>query len=174
MATAHAESCNGEASGRHTVVVTIPLAQLISGLGTASIQGGGTITAAAARRMACEANLIPAVLGGASEIVDFGRSRRLVSPGQRKQLNLRDGGCLFPGCDRPPADCDAHHRAGWNAHNGNSDIANYELFCTFHHHLQHEGGWTYTIIDKQTLHFHPPDGGPVRISKRHGPGHLRT
>ncbi|MCW2548246.1 MAG: endonuclease, partial [Mycobacterium sp.] len=105
MATAHAESCNGQSSGRHTVVVTIPLAQLISGIGTATVQGGGTITAAAARRLACDAANIPAVLNSASEIVDFGRTRRLVTPGQRRLLDLRDGGCLAPGCDRPAADC---------------------------------------------------------------------
>ena len=174
MATAHAESCNGESSGRHTMVVTIPLEFLTSGLGTATLPGGGTITAAAARRLACEANIIPAVLGGASEILDLGRSRRLASPGQRRFLNLRDGGCLFPGCDRPPADCDAHHRESWTRDHGESDVDNFELFCTFHHHLQHEGGWTYTIVDADTLHFRPPDGGPIRISKRRNRGRMRT
>jgi hypothetical protein len=174
MATAHAESCNGEASGRHTVVTTLSLENLTSGLGTATVQGGGTITAAAARRMACDANIIPAVLNSASEIVDFGRTRRLISPGLRKVLNLRDGGCLAPGCDRPPADCDAHHRKHWTKKGGETVDTNLELFCTFHHHLVHEGGWTYKIIDAQTLHFYPPDGGPARISKRRGPGHLRS
>ena len=173
MATAHAESCNGESSGRHTIVATLSFDDLKSGLGTATIQGGATITAAAARRMACDANIIPAVLNSASEIVDFGRSRRLISPGLRRVLNLRDGGCLFPGCDRPPADCEGHHRKPWTEH-GKTKDTNLELFCTFHHHLLHEGRWTYKIIDKQTLHFHPPDGGPPKISKRRGPGHLRT
>jgi hypothetical protein len=174
MATAHAETCNGEASGRHTVVTTISLENLTTGLGTATVQGGGTITAAAARRMACDANIIPAVLGGDSEIVDFGRTRRLVSPGLRKILNLRDGGCLFPGCDRPPADCDGHHRKHWTKNGGETVDTNLELFCEFHHHSVHEGRWTYKIIDATTLHFYPPDGGPLRISKRRGPGHLRS
>jgi hypothetical protein len=173
MATAHTESCNGESSGRHTLVVTIPLEFLTSGLGTATLTGGGTITAGAARRLACDANLIPAVLGGASELLDLGRTRQLVSPGQRQFLNLRDGGCLFPGCDRPPADCDAHHRKHWTKYGGKTNRENLDLFCLFHHHLVHEGGWTYQVADAQTLHFQPPDGGPIRISRRRTPGQMR-
>jgi Domain of unknown function (DUF222) len=174
MATAHSESCNGESSGRHTLVVTVPLDVLITGLGTATLPGGATLTASAARRLACDANLIPAVLGADSELLDLGRTRRLVSPGQRKALNLRDGGCLFPGCDRPPADCDAHHRKSWTKDHGKTNGDNLDLFCTYHHHLQHEGGWTYKIIDAHTLHFQPPGGGPTRISKRRHPARMRT
>ena len=74
----------------------------------------------------------------------------------------------------PAADCDAHHRRSWTKHHGKTDEENLDLFCTFHHHLVHEGGWTYQIIDHETLHFYPPNGRPVRISKRRGPGHLRT
>ncbi|MCW2548721.1 MAG: endonuclease, partial [Mycobacterium sp.] len=129
---------------------------------------------ASARRMACDAGIIPAVLNSASEIVDYGRTHRLFTPGQRIILDLRDGGCLAPGCDRPAADCDAHHHRSWTKHHGETDEENLDLFCTFHHHLVHEGRWTYKIIDHETLHFYPPDGGPVRISKRRGPGHLRT
>jgi hypothetical protein len=175
MATAHAESCNGESSGRHTVVITIPLDALTSGLGTAALlPGGGTITASAARRLACDANIIPVVLNADSEIVDYGRSRRLVSPGQHRFLSLRDGGCLFPACDRPAADCNAHHRRLWTRDNGDTDTENLDLFCVFHHHLVHEGGWTYTVIDHEILHFHPPGGGPTRISKRRNPERMRT
>jgi hypothetical protein len=178
LATAHAESCNGQATGRHTIVATIPLDFLTSGLGVATLEGGGTITAAAARRWACDTNLIPAVLGADGEILDHGRSRRLISTGQRSYLAQRDGGCLFSDCDRPPADCDAHHRKHWTRDHGKTADTNLDLFCSFHHHLVHEGGWTYTIIDADTLHFHPPGDGPTRIGKRRrrtrDPGQLRS
>ena len=61
--------------------------------------------------------------------------------------------------------CDAHHRRHW-IDNGPTKEQNLDLFCIFHHHQVHEGGWTYTIIDSQTLHFYPPGGGPPLIGKR--------
>ena len=81
-----------------------------SGIGSAEIQGRGIITAGAARRLACDYGIIPAVLGGVSQILDLGTPQRLATPTQRRNLALRDGGCLFPGCERPPAVCEAHHR----------------------------------------------------------------
>ncbi len=104
-ATSHADSCvTGGGGGRHTVLVTVGLTDLQSGLGAAGLIGTDvTLTAAAARRLACDAQLIPAVLGANSQLLDFGRSTRLISPGLRAYLAARDGGCLFPGCDRPPS-----------------------------------------------------------------------
>ena len=59
--------------------------------------------------MACDASIIPAVLGTKSELLDLGRTSRLVTPKLLQALYLRDRGCTFPGCSRPPAWCDAHH-----------------------------------------------------------------
>ncbi len=70
----------------------------------------------------------------------LGRSQRLFSSHQRRLLALRDGGCRFPGCSRPPAHTDAHHVVPWSA-GGATDIANAVLLCRFHHRLVHEGGW---------------------------------
>ena len=67
------------------------------------------LSAGAARRIACDAGLIPAVLGGPSEVLDWGRARRTATAAQRRALALRDRGCTFPGCDRPPDWCEAHH-----------------------------------------------------------------
>jgi hypothetical protein len=65
--------------------------------------------------------LLPPVLGGApTQPLEVGRATRVVSPAQRSALTVRDGGCRFPGCDRPVAWCDAHHHAvhegGWQLH----------------------------------------------------------
>ena len=59
--------------------------------------------------MACDASIIPAVLGTKSELLDLGRTSRLVTPKLLQALYLRDRGCTFPGCSRPPSWCDAHH-----------------------------------------------------------------
>lgn len=61
------------------------------------------------RRLCCDADLMPVVLGAASEILDVGRTQRLVTPAIRKALSLRDGGCVFPNCTAPDASCEAHH-----------------------------------------------------------------
>ncbi len=167
QAVGHADTCgsNTGMSPRHSIIVAISLEALQSAIGSADIQGHGVITASAARRLACEYGIIPAVLGTDSEILDQGVRNRLATPTQRRNLALRDGGCLFPGCDRPPAGCDAHHRKH-HIDGGPTAEHNLDSFCPFHHHQVHEGGWTYTITDAHTLEFCPPGGGPALIGKR--------
>lgn len=87
---------------RPQVVVTVPLRTLIDGTGTATLGDGTPITATEARRIACDARIVPAVLGGSGEVLDLGRGRRLFTGAARRALILRDRGCAFPGCDRPP------------------------------------------------------------------------
>ncbi|WP_427017801.1 HNH endonuclease signature motif containing protein [Pseudarthrobacter sp. P1] len=85
------------------------LAELAAGPGSAAVPHSGPIPAAAIRTAACDAGIIPAVLGAEGEILDVGRSQRLVPPHIRRALLIRDRGCAFPGCDRPPQWTDAHH-----------------------------------------------------------------
>ncbi|MBA3523287.1 MAG: HNH endonuclease [Geodermatophilaceae bacterium] len=91
------------------VVVHIPLHTLIDGLGPAAYQDGVRISPGLARKHACCAKLIPAVLGSESAVLDLGRAQRLFTGARRRAVTLRDKGCAFPGCDRPPASCDIHH-----------------------------------------------------------------
>ncbi len=160
-ATAHAETCNGEGGGRHTVMVGLSHQALLDGLGTAGTPDGQRLPAAAARRMACDAGIIPAVFGADSETLDFGRRTRTISAGLRHFLTARDGGCTWPGCDRPPSYTEAHHRQYW-IDRGETNPGNLELLCLAHHHKVHEGGWTMTIghDPDHTPWFWPPDGRP--------------
>jgi hypothetical protein len=88
--------------------------------------------------------LLPAVLGGAPcQPLDVGRATRVVSPAQRHTLAVRDTGCVFPGCDRPLAWCDAHHLWHW-VDGGPTDLDNLALLCRAHHRAVHEGGWQLT------------------------------
>jgi hypothetical protein len=92
-------------------------------------------------RLRAAATLLPPTLGGApSQPLDVGRATRVVQPAQRAALAVRDGGCVFPGCDRPLAWCDAHHLQHW-LHGGPTDLANLALLCRAHHRQVHEGGW---------------------------------
>jgi hypothetical protein len=94
---------------------------------------------AARLRIAMEL-LLPALGGALSEPLEVGRATRVVSPVQRTALTVRDGGCKFPGCDRPVAWCDAHHLRHW-LQGGPTDLVNLVLLCRGHHHAVHEGGW---------------------------------
>jgi hypothetical protein len=84
---------------------------------------------------------LPPILGGApSRPLDLGRSTRVVTPAQRSALAVRDGGCVFPGCSRPLAWCEAHHLWHW-LDGGPTDLDNLALVCRAHHRAVHEGGW---------------------------------
>jgi len=112
--------------------------------GAAELTDGQPLSGEAARRLACDANIIRAVTKGASEVLDLGRSTAVVSAAQRRALTLRDRGCIFPGCDRPPGHCEAHHLipyARGQDTGGPTDLANLGLLCTRHHHLVHDGGY---------------------------------
>lgn len=123
-----------------TVVVTIPLEVLEGRLGAAGILGSPLrLSAGEARRLACAAGVIPAVLGGRSEVLDLGRRRRLHSRAQRVALALRQGGtCGIEGCDRPSTWCDSHHLVPWSQ-GGSTDVADGLLICPRHHTLAHSG-----------------------------------
>ncbi len=103
---------NAAADTRRThphLVLTMGLNDLIDGLGTALLNTGGCLTASEARRLACDAYLIPMVLGSDSMPLDVGRQQRLAIAALREALTPRDRGCAFPSCDRPPRYCHAHH-----------------------------------------------------------------
>ena len=126
-----------QGSGATTLVVTIDLAALQSGLGEAVTGDGTTITAGQARRLACRAGIIPAVLGGTSQTLDLGRKRRLFTAGQRLALARRHRTCRAQGCTVPAAWCEAHHDRPWTE-GGRTDLANATLLCSWHHHRVHD------------------------------------
>jgi hypothetical protein len=96
------------------------------------------------------------VLGGApTQPLAVGRATRVVAPAQRAALTVRDGGCRFPGGDRPVAWCDAHHLRHW-VHGGRTDLGNLVLLCRGHHHAVHEGGWRLHRHPDGTLTATPP------------------
>lgn len=98
----------------------------------------GPITRETALRILCDAGVSRVITRGRSEILDLGREVRTATPAQRRALAIRDGGCVIPGCGRPPAWCDAHHRTHW-IHDGQSDLDDLVLVCRWHHTLIHAG-----------------------------------
>ena len=129
--------------GSATVVVTMTLEQLLTGLGAAGLDTGGQISATEARRLACTAGIIPVVLGGTGQVLDVGRRRRFHTGAQRIALTVRDQGCTATGCELPPAMCHAHHDTPW-AEGGHTNLTNGRLLCGHHHRRIHDPAYQAT------------------------------
>jgi hypothetical protein len=127
-----------------TVVVTMTLAELLAEHATALLDDGSRMSAGQARRLACEAGIIPVVLGTDSQPLDMGRLRRLFTKAQRIALALRDRGCTARGCETSASGCHAHHDDPWSR-GGLTDIANGRLLCPRHHRLAHDSRYAMTV-----------------------------
>lgn len=154
-----------------TVVVRVSLADLESGTGSATIDGiDRSVSIATARRMAASGGVIPWVMGGDSEILDWGRRRRLFTPAQRLALAERDGGCAM--CGLPPGMTKAHHLRWWARDAGPTDLDNGVLLCETCHHRVHDNGWEIRIegrgVDGRVWFIPPAHVDPQRTPRLGG------
>ena len=162
-------------TARPAVRVTISLHELhhlraeVSGAGdgAAHVESSAEpLSAATARRYLCDAGVLPIVFGGRSEILDVGRTERCFTRSQRVALAVRDGGCRWPGCDRPPSWTEAHHIDPWSA-GGRTDLADGILLCRHHHMLLHNNGWS-VVRSRGPGEFDllpPPDIDPLKRAR---------
>jgi len=123
--------------------VTVNLADLQTGAGAGTTLGGQLLGIETIRRIACDAMIIPAVMGTGAEILDVGRAKRLFTGGLLAALRLRDKGCTIPDCTAPAAWANAHHLIHW-VHGGPTSLLNGALICPRHHTIAHQRGWTAT------------------------------
>ncbi|MBM6404159.1 HNH endonuclease [Phycicoccus sp. CSK15P-2] len=132
---------DGAAGAAAAVHVTIALSDLEGRTGCGEVMGstatGTVLSPETLRRITCEADLVPHVLGTEGELLDLGRVARLFTRAQRRRLWRRDGCCTYPGCDAPPAWAQAHHVRHW-ADGGLTDIDNAALLCQRHHTVVHQ------------------------------------
>ncbi len=135
-----------------SVVITMDLEKLLQGLGAGVLDDGGRISATEARRLACEAGIIPSVLGGKGQPLDVGRKKRFHTTAQRIALAIRDGGCTAEGCDYPPGLCHAHHDIAWGR-NGDTNVKDGRLLCPRHHSLAHNPRYNTTRLGTGKLSF---------------------
>jgi hypothetical protein len=138
-----------------TVVVTIDHTVLTGAVKAAHLDTNQALSAGEARRLACAAGILPAVLGTKSVALDLGRESRLFSESQRLAKGLEHTTCAATGCERPYAWCELHHRQPW-FRGGRTDLADAIPLCAQHHHWIHDTGYNH-----QTL----PDGS-IRFSRR--------
>ena len=122
----------------------------------AHFDDGTRVSAETSRRLCCDAAVVRVRHDADGELLAVGRKNRTISPALRRALELRDGGCRFPGCG-----CrftDVHHVVHW-VHGGESSMDNCLLLCHFHHRLMHEGGWHIRWWGKGRPVFVDPRGG---------------
>jgi hypothetical protein len=120
-----------------TLVITMDLADLLNGVGAGTLPDGSRISAGQVRRLACNAGLVPAVLGGKSEVLDLGRAERFFSGKQKQAMGIRHRTCRAEGCQVPAEWCEAHHDNPWSK-GGRTDLEDGILLCPFHHHRVHD------------------------------------
>jgi hypothetical protein len=151
----------GPRQSKTTLVLTIGLDVLQDRCRGAGLTfGGEVLTAATVRRLACDAQVIPVVLGSKGEVLDQGQALRLFNRAQIRHLWMRDRHCTFPGCSRPAAWTDAHHLIHW-ADDGPSDVWNAALLCKAHHTVVHTQRYAGQVLDG-------PRGPHVRWDLRPG------
>ncbi|MGR0319652.1 DUF222 domain-containing protein [Agromyces sp. ZXT2-3] len=150
-----------------TVVVRVDLDTLVTGLGHASIDGlDQPVSAGTARRMAADAGLIPAVLGGDSLPLDLGRAARLFTKAQRLALGERDGGCAC--CGQNIGYVEAHHIDWWDRDTGPTDLSNGVLLCSFCHHMIHRDRWQIHADANEVWFIPPPHLDSAQIPRLGG------
>ncbi len=166
IADAFVELCKAHNSGtvlggreRPKVLMTVPFETVVErGAARGVIIGiEPTISAEAVRKLCCDAELNRVVTRGKSTILDYGTTTRLASDAQYYAMVARDGGCRWPGCDRPPGWCEAHHFDEVIRDDGPTDLINLGLFCSTHHHYLHKPDWQL-IGDADDLRIRKPDG----------------
>ncbi|KQZ89027.1 hypothetical protein ASD62_06630 [Phycicoccus sp. Root563] len=127
-----------------TVLVTLDHERLAAGLGAAHLDTGHDVSASEARRLACGAGLVPAVLGGQSQVLDLGRGQRFFSEAQRVALALTYDSCAADGCDRPYAWTEQHHEDAW-AWGGSTDLHKAVPLCGYHHRRIHDASYHHSV-----------------------------
>jgi hypothetical protein len=142
-----------------TVNVHVGLADLEAGRGVGWIDGlDEPLPQSAVERLRCHSPVTTTVFGDGGEILHHGKARRLFSPAQNRALAARDGGCVWPGCDRPPSWCETHHVDEWRspAHPpGKTDVDNGVLLCRAHHAHLHKSSWRL-VMRAGAPHIIPP------------------
>jgi Domain of unknown function (DUF222)/HNH endonuclease len=143
-----------------------------AGAGVGVLDTGIPVSADTVRRWACDCQVIPMVLGSHGEPLDVGRASRTATPAIRRALDVRDRGCAFPGCDRPPKWTVVHHIWHWQD-GGPTSAGNCVLLCGHHHRTVHHHGWDVRIETDGLPSFYPPawidpDRQPQR-NHRHRP-----
>ncbi len=146
---------------RPAVQVLVAERDLRDAHGVANLEGQvDAVSVATAERHICDAGVVGALFDDDGQAVNVGRALRLFTSRQRIGMAARDGGCRFPGCNRPPSWTEAHHIDEWLLDHGKTDIAEGVLLCRHHHLLTHNNGWRVQRSGGEYWVVPPPSEDP--------------
>jgi hypothetical protein len=160
---------------RPAVQLQVDRAEFDSGCGGAHLEGQTVaVSMRTAHRWACACGRVPILFDG-TDPIDVGRAQRTFTARQRIALAARDGGCRFPGCDRPPSWTEAHHADEWDEDDGPTDLINGILLCRFHHLMIHDQGWHIERRGSTFVAIPPPGSGhaELQMPSRNPVGRMR-
>lgn len=144
-------SADGVATTTKTqLLVSMELTDLLARTNAGTVLGstaaGTLLGPETVRKLACDAGVVPVMLGAEGEVLELGRKVRFFTEGQVRAMWLRDGGCSFPGCTVPASWCDGHHLWHW-ADGGPTDLDHGALLCGRHHDVVHRKGYHGRVLD---------------------------
>lgn len=131
---------------RPAVRVLVAAKDLQAGIGRGWIESQDVpISIATVERQICRGGIETIVFDDRMQPANLGRTARYFNRAQRRLLSARDGGCRWPGCERPPEWSEAHHIRWWDRDQGPTDIDNGVLLCRHHHLLLHDNDWEIEV-----------------------------
>ncbi len=157
----NAINSSGSPERRPEVNVLVSFERLVD---QASVRGvcetidGIALPVSTVRRLCCDADVFPTVLGADGEALDVGRTRRTATRSQRRALAAMHRSCVHPDCSIGFDACRIHHVRFWTEHHGPSDLDNLIPLCERHHHAVHDGGWGLTMTPDRVATWTRPDG----------------
>jgi hypothetical protein len=147
-------------TGMPAVRVLVHATDLIAGTGHGVIEGSNEVLSiGTVQALACSQGTQTALIDSLGDVLDLGREQRLYSRHQRVALAIRDGGCIWKGCERPPSWCEAHHIDHYVRDQGRTDLERGVLLCKHHHLKLHNEGWQISRRDGRYWLYPPPDRG---------------
>jgi hypothetical protein len=156
----------GGAQAQIQVTSSLETLLAVAGAPAAEMEHSLPVSSKTIERLACDSSIARVLLNSESQVIDVGRSKRVVSEPGRRALVARDVHCRWPECDRPASRSAAHHLVHW-IHGGSTDLDNLILLCHRHHRMVHEGNWQIVrgdegrmLIVPPMVTFGPPSRGP--------------
>ncbi|WP_411700112.1 DUF222 domain-containing protein [Conyzicola sp.] len=161
QAGADADSSQLLGTGAAAIRVLVTKKTVKAREGHGRIEGtSAPISLATVERLSCGGDLRDVTIDSFGQPLDVGKEQRFFTPKQRIALAVRDGGCLFGDCDRPPSMTEAHHIKFWARDDGRTDLKDGVLLCKFHHLLCHNKGWEIERVGTDYFLVPPPDIDP--------------
>ncbi len=157
LAEALVDLCRSRETPAHGPVIEMTVVVTDTEPGRGETTGGVPVEGDSFDMCACDPILRVVTLNQEGEPLNVGRARRLATDTQRRATKIRDGGCVFPGCDMPVDWTELHHVQHWR-HGGTTDLDNLACLCRRHHGVVHSSGWSMTRNRDGTFEFTSPTG----------------